>query len=131
MALYIKKLEAIHRVGNGFVTKDGIIDGQIYNIYKENGIDISDPRYKKMLKCVMIILNSMDEDGVEVYPKDLRGSKLREIRRQQGKSGSWVAIKAGLSKTTVYDIENGLTVPRPGTLKKIAGALHVPLEELG
>ena len=131
MALYIKKLEAIYRVGNGFVTKDGVIDGQIYNIYKENGIDISDPRYKRMLKCVLVILNSMDEDAVEVYPKDLRGSKLREIRRQQGKSGSWVAIKAGISKTTVYDIEKGLKVPRTSTLLKIAEALHVPLDELG
>lgn len=131
MALYIKKLEAIYRVGNGFVTKDGVIDGQIYNIYKENGIDISDPRYKRMLKCVLVILNSMDEDAVEVYPKDLRGSRLREIRRQQGKSGSWVAIKAGISKTTVYDIEKGLKVPRASTLLKIAEALHVPLDELG
>ncbi len=131
MALYIKKLEAIYRVGNGFVTKNGIINGEIYNIYKENGIDISDPRYKKMLKCVMLILNSMDEDGIQVYPKDLMGSRIREIRKQQGKSGSWVAIKAGLSKTTVYDIEKGLKVPRLVTLAKIADALHVSLEELG
>lgn len=131
MALYIKKLEAIYRVGNGYVTKNGIVNGETYNIYKENGIDISDPRYKKMLKCVMLILNSMDEDGIQVYPKDLMGSRLREIRKQKGKSGAWVALKAGISKTTVYDIEKGLKVPRLVTLAKIADALHVSLEELG
>lgn len=132
MALYIKKLEAIWRIGNGFITKDGIVDGKIYDIYKANGIDIyNDPHYKRMLKCVMEILNSMDEDGVQIYAKNLRGAKIREIRKKQGKSGSWVAIKAGLSKTTIYDIENGIKKPRQDTLLRIADALHVPIEELG
>lgn len=131
MALYINKLEAAYRIGNGFLSNDGYVNGQMFNIYRRNGIDTSDPYFKRIIKCVMAVLDSMDENGVEIYPKDLRGAKLREIRKEQGMTGTWVALKAGLSKTTIYDIEKGLTVPRQATLAKIAKALHVSIEELG
>lgn len=131
MALYINKLEAAYRIGNGFLSNDGYVNGQMFNIYRRNGIDTSDPYFKRIMKCVMAVLDSMDENGVEIYPKDLRGAKLREIRKEQGMTGTWVALKAGLSKTTIYDIEKGLTVPRQATLAKIAKALHVSIEELG
>ena len=131
MALYINKLEAAYRIGNGFLSNDGYVNGQMFNIYRRNGIDTSDPYFKRIIKCVMAVLDSMDENGVEIYPTDLRGAKLREIRKEQGMTGTWVALKAGLSKTTIYDIEKGLTVPRQATLAKIAKALHVSIEELG
>lgn len=132
MAIYLKKQEVAERVGKGFVTKDGVVDGKAYNIYRANGIDICDPDFNKTIKCVITILNSMEKngEGIELYPKDIRGIRLHDIRKQQGKSGSWVAIKAGVSKTTIYDIENGLTIPRPSTLAKIAKALNISLEEL-
>lgn len=131
MALYLKKQEIVHRICNGYITHDGYVDGKPYNIYKANDIPFCELRYEKILKCFMDILDSMDGEGVEIYPKDLRGARIQEIRKKQGKSGAWVASKAGLSKTTVYSIEKGLKVPRLSTLTKIAEVLHVTLDELG
>lgn len=131
MALYINKLEAAWRIGNGFLTKDGMLDGKMYNIYKENGIDIYDPQCAKMMKCVMSVLSSMEEDGIQIYARNFRGAKLREIRKKQGKSAASLAKESGLSRTTIYDIENGIKKPRQDTLLRIADALHIPVEKLG
>ena len=131
MALYINKQELIHRLCNGFVTHDGYIDGEFFDIFAKNGINIFLPDYSRMMDCVAVIVESMESEGVQIYPKNLRGSKIREIRKQQGKSVNWVALKAGLSKTTIYDIEYGLTKPRQLTLEKIAKALKVDIEALG
>lgn len=130
MAIYINMLEAAWRIGNGFLTKDGMLDGKMYNIYKENGIDIYDPQYANMLKCVMSVLTSMEDDGIQIYARNFRGAKLREIRKKQGKSASVLAKESGLSRTTIYDIENGVKKPRQDTLLRIADALQIPVEKL-
>lgn len=131
MALYLNKKELVHRISNGFLSHNGYINGELYNIYKKNDIDIDEIGNMRFLKCILAIIDSMDEEGLEIYPKNLRGSRLRDIREKRGKSAGWVAVMAGISKTTVYDIENGLTVPRKTTLGKIAKVLHVTIEELG
>ena len=85
----------------------------------------------QLLDCVAAIIESMESEGVQIYPKDLRGSKIRDIRKQQKRSVNWLALKTGLSKTTIYDIEHGLKKPRIQTLEKIANALKVKVEDLG
>ena len=133
MAVYISKRELVHRFCNGFVSHDGYVDGKFVDVYKQNGIDILHPDFKteRIINCIVKIIDSMDDEGIVLYPNDLRGSKIREIRKRQGKSTGWVALKTGLSKTTIYDIERGLTKPRIGTLEKIAKALKVEVDDLG
>ena len=70
-------------------------------------------------------------EGIQIYPKELRGRNIREIRKRQEKSVNWISLKTGLSRTTIYDIEYGLTKPRFSTLEKIAKALKVDIEALG
>mgnify|MGYP002869123885 CR=1 FL=1 len=131
MGLYISKQELTHRICNGFVTHDGYVDGKFFDIYKDNKINVYSPETAQLLNCILTIIESMQDEGIVLYPKDLRGSKIRELRKRQGKSTGWLALKTGLSKTTIYDIERGLTKPRLATLEKIAEALRVEVEELG
>lgn len=131
MALYINKQELVHRVCNGFITHDGYVDGKFVDIYVKHGVNIHDPETMLVLNCVAEIIDSMTKEGVVVYPKDLRGSKIREIRKRQNKSTGWLALKTGLSKTTIYDVERGLKKPRMTTLEKIAKALKVEVDALG
>lgn len=131
MALYINKKEAIHRISNGFLSHDGYVNGQFFDIYKRNGIDVYEVGNARLLNCIAAILDSMDDEGIEIYPKELRGTKIRDIRKSQDRSASWVAIKAGLSKSCLYKIENGDAVPRQSTLVRIANVLHVKVEDLG
>jgi transcriptional regulator with XRE-family HTH domain len=55
------------------------------------------------------------------------GSRLRELRRQQGLSLRSLAEKSGLSANTLSLIENGKTSPSVATLNQIALALNVPI----
>lgn len=131
MALYINKQELIHRLCNGFLTHNGYVNGEFFDIFAENKIDIFLPEYSRMMNCIAAIIESMDSEGIQIYPKELRGSKIRDIRKSQNKSVNWVALKTGLSKTTIYDIEYGIKKPRLATLEKIAKALKVEVEALG
>ena len=131
MALYINERELIHRICNGFVSHDGYVNGEFFDIYKRNGIDVYELGTMQVLDCIMAIIEAMENDGIQIYPKELRGSKIRDIRKSQNKSVNWVALKTGLSKTAIYDIEYGLTKPRLTTLEKIAKALKVKVDDLG
>ena len=131
MALYLEEKELVHRICNGFLSHDGYVDGQFFDIYKRNGIDTDEIGTMQMLSCVMKIIESMRNEGVQIYPNNLRGTKIREIRKQQKKSVNWISWKTGLSRTTIYDIEYGITKPRQTTLEKIARALKVEIEALG
>ena len=131
MALYINKQELIHRLCNGFITHNGYVDGEFFDIFVENGIDIFLPEYSRMMDCIAAIIESMDSEGIQIYPPDLRGSKLRQERKRQKRSVNWLALKTGLSKTAIYDIEYGRTKPRQATLEKLAKALKVEIEVLG
>ena len=131
MGLYIRKSELIHRINNGFLSSDGYIGGKFFNIYKSNDIDVEEIWNARLLKCIIEIINSMDDEAINLYPKDLRGSKIRDIRVKQDRSIGWLSAKSGVCKTAIYDIEDGLAVPHRSTLEKIAKALKVEVEDLG
>jgi len=53
------------------------------------------------------------------------GNAIRDIRKKQGKTQDELADAAGISRTSLSQIENGV---RPGedTLRRICSALNVP-----
>ncbi len=58
------------------------------------------------------------------------GERLFVLRRERGLSQSEVARRAGVARTSIVFTENGRTLPRPSTLRRIAWALDVSMEEL-
>lgn len=58
------------------------------------------------------------------------GVRLQRLRHQLGLSVHAFAQRAGLSRRHVYDLEYGLHEPSLPTLRKIASAAGVKLEEL-
>jgi len=55
------------------------------------------------------------------------GRELRHRRQELGKSGQWVAERAGLSVQNIYAIEQGRSVPPLRTLSAIAEVLGLEL----
>ena len=55
---------------------------------------------------------------------------LRELREQRLLSQRELALKAGVSHTTIVNIETGKIRPHPATLRKLAAALGVGASEL-
>jgi transcriptional regulator with XRE-family HTH domain len=55
------------------------------------------------------------------------GERIHRLRRERLLSASELAQMAGISRTTLHNIESGQTQtePRPRTLRKIAAALEV------
>ncbi|KHO39104.1 DNA-binding protein [Clostridium tetani] len=58
------------------------------------------------------------------------GEKIQKLRKEKNLSLRALAEKAGISKSTLSDIENGNTNPTTNTLNKLATALNVSLEDL-
>jgi DNA-binding Xre family transcriptional regulator len=59
------------------------------------------------------------------------GEKLRRLRRGKAMNQEVLAAKAGISPSTVVEIENGKRKnPHPGTLGKLAEALEVSPADL-
>ena len=57
--------------------------------------------------------------------------RIRDIRYKKGLGPDALAARAEISRTALYQIECGKTeVPRAGTLRRIARALEVPVDEL-
>lgn len=57
--------------------------------------------------------------------------RVREFRYSKGWGPDELANRAEISRTALYQIESGKTeLPRAGTLRRIALALDVPMEEL-
>jgi transcriptional regulator with XRE-family HTH domain len=57
--------------------------------------------------------------------------RVRDIRYAKGWGPDELAIRAEISRTALYQIESGKTgLPRAGTLRRIAVALDVPMEDL-
>jgi transcriptional regulator with XRE-family HTH domain len=56
---------------------------------------------------------------------------VRDIRYSKGWGPDELANRAEISRTALYQIESGKTgLPRAGTLRRIAVALEVPMEDL-
>lgn len=58
------------------------------------------------------------------------GNKIKNLRMEAGVSQEELAIKSQLSLRTIQRIENGETVPRGDSLKKISEALGFPISHL-
>lgn len=58
------------------------------------------------------------------------GVAIRELRIALGISVTDLAASAGLDRTALWRIEKDGTQPRPGTLRKIADRLGVPLDAI-
>jgi transcriptional regulator with XRE-family HTH domain len=57
--------------------------------------------------------------------------RIRDFRYSKGWGPDELANRAEISRTALYQIESGKTeLPRAGTLRRIAVALEVPMEEL-
>jgi transcriptional regulator with XRE-family HTH domain len=59
-------------------------------------------------------------------PDTLADVGLRELRQDRLLSQEELAAKAGVSKTTIANIETGKIRPYPQTLRKLAEALGAP-----
>jgi transcriptional regulator with XRE-family HTH domain len=57
-------------------------------------------------------------------------SKMKALRQERVLSQRDLASMAGLTQMTVWRIENGYRDARPGTIRKLAGALGVEPKEL-
>ena len=57
-------------------------------------------------------------------------TKLKALREERVLSQRDLASMAGLTQMTVWRIENGYRDARPGTIRKLAGALGVEPKEL-
>ncbi|HEX8966663.1 MAG TPA: HAD-IA family hydrolase, partial [Chloroflexota bacterium] len=55
---------------------------------------------------------------------------LRDVRRTQGLTQRALADQAGVSRTTVVNLEAGRIRPRPSTLRRLAYALGLPARDL-
>lgn len=58
------------------------------------------------------------------------GSKIKEIRQQKGLTQKQLSEKCGMYESQIRKYENGNANPKLETLKKIADALEVPLDDL-
>jgi transcriptional regulator with XRE-family HTH domain len=58
------------------------------------------------------------------------GEKLKELRKLNNISLRSLSEKSGISKSTLSDIENNKTNPTTNTLKKIAAAFNIDVEDL-
>lgn len=131
MDTYLDTKELKHRLHNGFISHDGYIDGVFTDIFINHGYNIEDPMVQGVLECVIDIVDSTEKDtGIVVYPKDIKGWKLRDIRISQNLSIRALADLSGMSPSAVGHIEAGMSRPRPDTLKRLAEALCCSVNDL-
>jgi DNA-binding XRE family transcriptional regulator len=82
--------------------------------------------FAKKAKSLMVVYNAL----METMEKKTTAERVREIRKEKGLYQHEVAARARLSVQTVRNVEAGRHEPELPTLRKIAGALGVPLSEL-
>jgi transcriptional regulator with XRE-family HTH domain len=58
------------------------------------------------------------------------GDRIRVIREQRQLCQIDLAVRAGLLRSYLSQVEDGEAVPNVGTLERIAAALEVPLHKL-
>jgi transcriptional regulator with XRE-family HTH domain len=57
-------------------------------------------------------------------------NKLKILRERRALSLTDLSEKSGVSRITIHRIENGKQKPMPRTIRKLAEALQVKIEEL-
>ena len=62
--------------------------------------------------------------------RDKKNIMLYKMRMEMGFSQRELAVRAGVSRNTIMQIENGDCTPNLDTLKKLCAALDVDLGEL-
>ena len=72
----------------------------------------------------------MDQNNEQPTPGSVVGRNVRRLRERRGLSLADLGTRAGVSKTTVHDLEGGTANPRLETLYAIATALSVGLADL-
>ena len=68
--------------------------------------------------------------GVRPNLKMIVGDRIRAIRERKQLSQVELAVRAGLVRSHISNIENGYVVPSIEALEKIARVLEVPLHQL-
>jgi transcriptional regulator with XRE-family HTH domain len=56
--------------------------------------------------------------------------RIWELREERGWSGSELGRRAGLSRATVTSLDHGLHTPTVGTLRRVAQAFGMSIDEL-
>ena len=74
----------------------------------------------------------MSHEVKKRYEKKLTafGKRLKTVREKKSMTQEYVAFNAGISFTTVNNIENGHLNPTLATIFAIADSLKVPVKEL-
>lgn len=126
MALYVNKDELIRRLTTGYIP----CDGKYVNIYKAKEIELDDLSNRRFMACIMLIVNSMDDKSINLYPKKVRGGRIRGLRLEKRMSVAELSRRTGLNMSHLHRIEGGKCDPFPQTLVKIADALGVKVEDL-
>ena len=57
-------------------------------------------------------------------------NRIKEIRKSKGITQSSLALSAGVSQPYINDLENNRRGAKPDTMKRIAEALGVPVDDL-
>jgi DNA-binding XRE family transcriptional regulator len=65
----------------------------------------------------------------EVIIKAL-GNRVRRLRKERGWSQEFLAVRAGMHRTYMWGIEQGMRNPSIRHLARIADALSIPIREL-
>ena len=68
--------------------------------------------------------------GPSEQPQPALGKAIRQLRRERGVSQETIAYEAGVTSGTLSLIERGLSNPTWGTVKGIAAALDVSIDDL-
>lgn len=129
--MYLDARELRHRLYNGFISHDGYVDGVFTDIFAKHGYNFDDPTVQGVLECVIDIVDYAEKDtGIVIYPKDIKGWKLRDIRMSQNLSIRALADLSDMSPSAIGHIEAGMSRPRPDTLKRLADALCCDVSDL-
>lgn len=63
-------------------------------------------------------------------PQPALGVAVKQLREKRGATQEGLAYEAGITTGTLSQLERGISNPSWGTLKAIAGALDVSMDEL-
>ena len=90
--------------------------------------------YEDMLDIIharAVVARGEESIPAEVVKAMVAGeSPVRAFRKLRGLTAAELAAKAGVSQPAISDIENGRRVGRPATMKAIADALGVGLDDV-